>query len=102
MRISNLFGYFACNAKDDSESRESICMQQTKNESFGQHYFSAHLRRKMKMLAVSTAAIIEAPSGYGKTTAIRGYIKEAASDDEDVFWFTAVDEEAPTMLYRRF
>ena len=53
------------------------------------------------MLTHSPAAIIEAPSGYGKTTAVRDYLEDAAKHGDEVYWFTAVDE-APTALYRRF
>ena len=76
-------------------------MRRKSSGNSGQHYFSDRLRRKMKLLAVSNAAIIEAPSGCGKTTAMRGYLKETVSNDEDIFWFAAVDEEAPSVLYRR-
>jgi len=72
------------------------------NENFGVHYYSEHMQKKMKMIAAAKAAIIEAPSGYGKTTAMRDFIKDLVSKDDDVKWFTAVDEEAPSVLYRRF
>jgi len=79
-------------------------MRHTKLE-YNKFYFSERLKRKMKLLAFSGAAVLEAPSGYGKTTAMRGYVKDLTSDDNDdhdVFWFTAIDEESPTVLYRRF
>jgi LuxR family maltose regulon positive regulatory protein len=43
---------------------------------------------------------MEAPSGYGKTTALRDYLKASVPQDTDVYWFTAV-EEAPDALFRR-
>jgi len=64
------------------------------------YYFTKRMQKKMALLASSKAAIIEAPSGYGKTTTMRGYLKDSAASN-DVFWFTAVDE-APAALYRRF
>jgi len=76
-------------------------MQRVKNENPGHHYYSNRLQRKLKLLAASKAAIIEAPSGYGKTTAMRDYLKDIASNGGNVYWFTAVDEEAPAVLYRR-
>ncbi|MCL2819958.1 MAG: LuxR C-terminal-related transcriptional regulator [Oscillospiraceae bacterium] len=65
------------------------------------HYYSEQLQRKMKLIANSKAAVIEAPSGYGKTTVIRDYIKQITSEGDDVFWFAAIDEEAASVLYRR-
>jgi len=64
------------------------------------HYYSDRLQKKLGLLVSSPAAIIEAPPGYGKTTAMQDYLKGAAAHDGDVYWFTAVDE-APTALYRR-
>ncbi len=64
------------------------------------HYFSERLRRKLDRTRSSSASIIEAPSGYGKTTAVRDYLESNVSRSSDVFWFTAVDEE-PDMAYRR-
>ena len=65
------------------------------------HYFSVRLRQKLKFLATLPAAIIEAPSGYGKTTAVREYLEKSFHQSEDIYWLTAVDE-APLALYRRF
>jgi len=62
---------------------------------------SERIKKKFEILAISKAALIEAPSGYGKTTAVRNYLKKAPGNGEDVFWLTAVDEE-PSALYRRF
>jgi LuxR family maltose regulon positive regulatory protein len=75
-------------------------MHKKRDETFKVHYYSKHLRKKLDLLDVSQAAIIEAPSGYGKTTAIRDYLEDAAERGDDVYWFTAVDE-APQSLYRR-
>jgi len=72
-----------------------------KSAKASQHYYSARLQKKMEQLAASKATIIEAPSGYGKTTAMRDYINNLASQDDEICLFTAVYEEAPTVLYRR-
>jgi len=79
---------------------ESNRVQRKTTENSGHHYYSDGLQRKMKMLTASKAAIVEAPSGYGKTTAMRDYLEANAASD-NICWFTAVDEEAPAMLYRR-
>jgi len=77
-------------------------MQRINDDSYThRYYFSARLQRKMKLLASSKAAVIEAPSGYGKTTVMRDYIKSRVTNNEAVYWFSAVDEELPAVLYRR-
>jgi len=76
-------------------------MQLITNEKFGNHYYSDRLLRKKKLITLSKATIIEAPSGYGKTTAMRDYFKNSSARDDCVYWFTAVDEEAPSVMYRR-
>jgi LuxR family maltose regulon positive regulatory protein len=43
---------------------------------------------------------VQAPAGYGKTTAVRDYLEKNLPHSADLFWFTAVDE-APVALYRR-
>ena len=75
-------------------------MQSKEHESFNFHYYSAHLQEKLSQLSTVKAAVIEAPSGYGKTTAVRDYLRAATAHGDALFWFTAVDE-APTALYRR-
>ncbi len=64
------------------------------------HYFSGRLQRKLAQLHDFPAAVIEAPSGCGKTTAVRDYLAAAAPRSANVRWFTAVDE-APGAGYRR-
>ena len=76
-------------------------MQPARDANYSQYYFSARLQKKMKLLTASKATVLEAPSGYGKTTVIRGFLRDMAPENDVVFWFNAVDEEAPTMLYRR-
>jgi len=66
------------------------------------YYFSDKIIRKMKTFDPANTVIMEAPSGYGKTTAMRNYINNNTVEKEDVYWFTAIEEEAPAMLYRRF
>jgi len=75
-------------------------MQRKKNTAVNLRYYSDRLQKKLSMLAASPATIIEAPSGYGKTTAMRDYLEGLAKNGDDVYWFTAVDE-APMALYRR-
>jgi len=64
------------------------------------HYYSERLKNKLKSLHTSRAVIIEAPSGYGKTTAVKDYLESNLPQSSNVYWFTAVDE-APEAGYRR-
>ncbi len=75
-------------------------MGQKKAAPAEQHYYSDRLNHKLDQLRASPAAIVEAPSGYGKTTAVRDYLKTATTPSADVYWVTALDE-APGAGYRR-
>lgn len=65
------------------------------------HYYSDRLRQKLDGLAAASSAIVEAPSGYGKTTALRDYLVENLPQSTPVYWFTASDEQ-PAACFRRF
>ncbi|HBT66037.1 MAG TPA: helix-turn-helix transcriptional regulator, partial [Ruminococcaceae bacterium] len=54
----------------------------------------------MDQLRFARTAIIEAPSGYGKTTAIRDFLEARLPQNTHVYWFTAADE-APTAGFLR-
>ncbi|MBE0524296.1 MAG: helix-turn-helix transcriptional regulator [Methanosarcinales archaeon] len=64
------------------------------------HYYSDCLKNKLKRISTVPATVIEAPSGYGKTTAVQDYLKSRVSHDAKVYWFTA-ENEAPTAGFRR-
>jgi len=64
------------------------------------HYYSDHLQSKLNLLDSHKCTVIEAPSGYGKTTAVHHYLDNATVDSDHVHWFAAMDE-APAVLYRR-
>ncbi len=51
-------------------------------------FFSENLKRKLDKVKVCALTALEAPAGYGKTTAIRRLFQES---DSSVRWFTAVD-----------
>lgn len=63
-------------------------------------YFSDRLKRKLGQLRAFSVALVEAPSGYGKTTAVREHLKSFAARDANIRWFTAVDE-VPDAGFRR-
>lgn len=64
------------------------------------HYYSERLKHKLDKLRFASAAVVEAPSGYGKTTAIRDYLEAGLPEGTPVYWFTATDE-APAAGFRR-
>lgn len=65
------------------------------------HYYTDRLMGKLDRLRFSSVAIVEAPSGYGKTTAIRDYFNNLLSQGIPVYWFIAA-AEAPASAFRRF
>ena len=75
-------------------------MNRQKREAIGTHHFSDRLKRKLSLIDASQAAVIEAPSGYGKSTAIRDFFENEDKRGDSIHWFNAV-EEAPMALYRR-
>lgn len=64
------------------------------------HYYSQQLKQKLNTLHSAHIAVVEAPSGYGKTTAIQDFLKAGLSQGTPVYWFTAADE-APSAGFRR-
>ena len=52
-------------------------------------YFSQTLREKLSHIPEVPLTIVEAPAGYGKTTAVRSALDEL--DQEQVYWYTAVE-----------
>lgn len=64
------------------------------------HYYSERLIKKLDKLRSAAITVVEAPSGYGKTTAIRDCLEAKLPQGTPVYWFTGVDE-APASAYRR-
>ncbi len=58
------------------------------------HYFSEHLTSKLSEIRAYRTTIVEAPSGYGKTTALRAYYSRCIEEQLPAFWFAAEDEKA--------
>src|SRR5690606_2452115 len=75
-------------------------MRQGKSGRAEPHYYSDRLKRKLDKLRFAPATVIEAPSGYGKTTAIRDYLEIGLPRGTPIYWFTATDE-APAASFRR-
>lgn len=64
------------------------------------HYYSEELKKKLEMLRAAKATVLEAPSGFGKTTAVRDCLESNLPFGTPVFWFAAADED-PASGYRR-
>lgn len=56
------------------------------------YYFSDILKKQLTQISYYPLTIIEAPSGFGKTTAIREYLKQNFSDSCQQFWYTCLGE----------
>ena len=61
-----------------------------------QLYFSDEIQRKLSGIYRSGLTMIEAPAGYGKSTAVRWAMKKLPADQ--VRWFTAVSFQQDTSL----
>ncbi len=75
-------------------------MEQRKSVRAELHYYSDRLKRKLDALRFAPATVVEAPSGYGKTTAIRDFLQDGLPQGTPVYWFTATDEK-PAAGFRR-
>lgn len=75
-------------------------MNQRKSNRYEHHYYSQRLKQKLNELRFSSAAVVEAPSGYGKTTAVKDFLETEIPKDIPVYWFTAMDE-TPASGFRR-
>ncbi len=64
------------------------------------HYYSKRLKQKLNTLHSAPIAVVEAPSGYGKTTAILDFLEAELPQTTPVYWFTAADE-TPSAGFRR-
>ncbi len=58
------------------------------------YYFSEKLKHQLDQISRHPLTIVEAPSGFGKTTAIREYLKENISHDAREYWYTCLGESA--------
>lgn len=58
------------------------------------YYFSEKLKRQLDQISCHPLTIVEAPSGFGKTTAVREYLKEKISHGACEYWYTCLGESA--------
>ncbi|HWQ78483.1 MAG TPA: LuxR C-terminal-related transcriptional regulator [Anaerovoracaceae bacterium] len=59
------------------------------------YYFPDKLKKQLDQIPNYPLTIVEAPSGFGKTTAVREYLKENVPSDACEYWYTCLGEPAP-------
>lgn len=64
------------------------------------HYYSDRLKTKLDQIRFALTTIVEAPSGFGKTTAIKDFLDKNIPQSAPVYWVTAIGEP-PTAGFRR-
>ncbi len=60
------------------------------------YYFSDRLKGQLAQIPHYPLTVVEAPSGFGKTTAIREYLKENLPRGACEYWYTCLGESAFT------
>ncbi len=58
------------------------------------YYFSNKLKMKLAQISQYPLTIVEAPSGFGKTTAVREYLKSKCLQNTYEHWYTCLGEPA--------
>jgi LuxR family maltose regulon positive regulatory protein len=58
------------------------------------YYFSHNLKRQLAQIPHYHLTVVEAPSGFGKTTAIREYLRENLPSGAREYWYTCLGEPA--------
>jgi LuxR family maltose regulon positive regulatory protein len=66
-------------------------MNEAKNFRADIHYYSPRLTKKLEGILISSVTIVEAPSGYGKTTAVRDYLLDNLPKGTPVYWWNAAE-----------
>ena len=55
-------------------------------------YLSDKLKNQLAQISHFPLTVVEAPSGFGKTTAVREYLKEALPESAKQYWYTCLSE----------
>lgn len=64
------------------------------------HYYSPRLLKKLEGILMTPVTVVEAPSGYGKTTGVRDYLNENLPKGTSLYWWSA-DEDSPETSWTR-
>lgn len=55
-------------------------------------YLPDRLKSQLSQIPHFPLTVVEAPSGFGKTTAVKEYLKETLSDNARQYWYTCLSE----------
>ncbi|WP_054697774.1 hypothetical protein [Syntrophomonas palmitatica] len=66
-------------------------MAEIKRSGSSLHYYSFRLRKKLEGILTAPVTVVEAPSGFGKSTAVRDYIMESLPEGTPVYWWNAAE-----------
>lgn len=58
------------------------------------YLFTERLRKQLAQIHHHPLTLIEAPSGFGKTTAVREYLREGIPEGAQEYWYTCLGEPA--------
>ncbi len=58
----------------------------------GRYYFPVRLKKRLAMIPRYPVTVVEAPSGFGKTTAVREYLRKHSPSKACVRWYTCLGE----------
>lgn len=58
------------------------------------YFFSDRLRKQLAQIPRYPLTVVEAPSGFGKTTAVKKYLKENLPPGAREYWYTCLGEPA--------
>ncbi|MBP7331515.1 MAG: transcriptional regulator MalT [Firmicutes bacterium ADurb.Bin373] len=64
-----------------------------KRNGSGAHYYSPRLRKKLEGILTAPVTVVEAPSGYGKSTAVRDYLMDSLPEGTLVYWWNVVEDD---------
>ncbi len=70
-----------------------------KSDKRQKYYFSDRLKKQLAQISQHPLTVIAAPSGFGKTTAVREYLKENLPDGAYEYWYTCLGE-SPSMFWK--
>lgn len=62
-----------------------------------QYYIPERLKKQLAQIKQHSLTVVEAPSGFGKTTAVSDYIKENLTHDAQAYWYTCLGEPMVSM-----
>ncbi|MBR5702022.1 MAG: hypothetical protein IKX47_06105, partial [Oscillospiraceae bacterium] len=81
---------------NDLIRREAVEMPEMKQPDENRLFISERLNKLLQRIPRCSLTVLEAPAGYGKTTAVHYALDEA---ENQAFWYTAV-ESAPDNSFR--